>query len=145
MPKLISKARTMKTTPSLRAWGTRSGVRGTRDRFGTGAGAGFATVCLDATGHKVPSLQTRGARGCFGTGAGAGLSSACLDATGRKPLSSPGWGVSGSFGIGASAGDGVDGIACDKLSKDCLSGDPNASQNCSTDEKRSSAFIDIAR
>ena len=90
--------------------------RGECNGLGTGAGAGFSAACLRPKGQREPSLQEREARGGLGAEMVAGCVTACL-------------GVAGG-------GTEVAGPLCDVLSENCLLGDNNASQNCSTDEKR---------
>src|SRR5205085_8573865 len=91
-----------------------------------GTGAAFSAVCLRARGQREPSFfQEREARGGLGREMVAGRVNACL-------------GVAGGGGE-------VVGPLCDPLSEHWLLGDHNASQNCSTDEKRCSSSKAIAR
>src|SRR5258708_12943037 len=89
-----------------------------------GTGAGFSAVCLQARGQREPSLKEREAGGGLGRETVAGCVIACL-------------GVAGGGGE-------VAGPLGDPLSENWLLGDHNASQNCSTDEKRCSASKAIA-
>src|SRR5947209_17675355 len=90
-----------------------------------GTGAGFSAVCLRARGQREPSFfMEREARGGLGRETVAECVIACL-------------GVAGGGGE-------VAGPLGDPLSENWLLGDHNASQNCSTDEKRCSASKAIA-
>ena len=83
---------------------------------GLGTGAGFSAVCIRAKGQSEPSFQEREVCGDLGAEMLVGLATACL-------------GVAGG-------GNELVGSFCDMLIENWFLEDHNASQNCSTDEKR---------
>jgi hypothetical protein len=83
---------------------------------GSGTGAGFSAICLRAKGQRKPGFPFLEACGGLGAAMVAGRVTACL-------------GVAGGGNEGG-------GPLCDLLSENRPIGDHNASQNCSTEEKR---------
>ena len=81
-----------------------------------GPGAGVAALGFRAKGQRKPSFQEREACGGLGAAMVAGLVTACV----------------GVAGAGKEGG----GPLGDRLSETRPTGDHNASQNCSTEEKR---------